>query len=380
MTKVLVIGDIIIDKYIYGTSNRLSPEGPIPIVNLESVRETSGGAGNLFENLKSLGVDADLLTYDGDKSVKTRVFSDSHYVTRIDEDHIIDGDQMLLDIKKIDFSPYTYVVLSDYAKGVLTYAKEIIAHINTFGCKVIVDPKRDASHYEGAWLIKPNKLEETQYNFSEHDWNWIVTDSNLPVRAKIDNISYTIQPKDVDVNDVTGAGDCFLAAFVYALVDGITMHNALKLACAGATESVKHVGTYVLEERDLKKKVIFTNGCFDVLHKGHLTLLKKARNMGDKLIVGLNSDSSVNTLKGGDRPFNDIQTRIEQLELIPYVDEVIVFDEYDPILLIKKLRPDIIVKGGDYRVEEVVGHDIAPVRIIPLVEGYSTTEILKDRK
>ena len=195
MTKVLVIGDIIIDKYIYGTSNRLSPEGPIPIVNLESVRETSGGAGNLFENLKSLGVDAELLTYDGDKSVKTRVFSDSHYVTRIDEDHIIDGDQMLLDIKKIDFSPYTYVVLSDYAKGVLTYAKEIIAHINTFGCKVIVDPKRDASHYEGAWLIKPNKLEETQYNFSEHDWNWIVTDSNLPVRAKIDNISYTIQPK-----------------------------------------------------------------------------------------------------------------------------------------------------------------------------------------
>jgi D-beta-D-heptose 7-phosphate kinase/D-beta-D-heptose 1-phosphate adenosyltransferase len=207
-----------------------------------------------------------------------------------------------------------------------------------------------------------------------------VTESKWPVQARIDNVSFTIIPEDCDVNDVTGAGDCFLAAFVYGLVDGVSMHNALKLACAGATESVKHVGTYVLTEKDLKKKVIFTNGCFDVLHKGHLTLLKKARAMGDKLVVGLNSDASVNVLKGNGRPFNDVNTRIEQLELIPYVDEVIVFDEDTPILVIKKLRPDVIVKGGDYRVEEVVGHDISPVRIIPLVEGHSTTEILKDRK
>ena len=123
---------------------------------------------------------------------------------------------------------------------------------------------------------------------------------------------------------------------------------------------------------------MFTNGCFDVLHKGHLTLLKQARSLGDKLVVGLNSDTSVARLKGANRPFNDVNTRKEQLELIPYVDQVVVFEEDTPYNLIKELQPDLIVKGGDYTVEEIVGHDLAPVHIVPTVQGHSTTRILGD--
>ena len=153
--------------------------------------------------------------------------------------------------------------------------------------------------------------------------------------------------------------------------------KCIELAVRGSTESVKHVGTYILCEKDLQKKVVFTNGCFDVLHKGHLTLLKEARSRGDKLIVGLNSDQSVKRIKGNNRPFNDFDTRKEQLLLIPYVDDVIMFEEDTPYTLIKKLSPDLIVKGGDYTVEEIVGHDLAPVHIVPTVEGHSTTKILE---
>ena len=169
-----------------------------------------------------------------------------------------------------------------------------------------------------------------------------------------------------------------LAAFVYALTKDYDYATALKLAVQGSTESVKHVGTYILKESDLKKKVVFTNGCFDILHKGHLTLLKKARELGDKLIVGLNSDSSVKLLKGNNRPINDQNTRQEQLELIPYVDEVVIFEEETPYELIKSLSPDLIVKGGDYTVEEIVGHDLAPVHIVPTVKGHSTTKIIEE--
>jgi len=375
--KVLVIGDIIIDKYVYGTSTRLSPEAPVPVVTQERIVETVGGAGLVYENLKSLGVDVDLFDYYYPKSTKTRVLCDGHYITRIDDDVIVPGENTLEDILKKDFSQYTYVILSDYNKGVLEHSNNIIAHLNSFGCKVIVDPKRHASCYEGAWLVKPNGSEFEGLGFTKWLGNIITTNASKPVIAEIDKEYYTISVEPVEVSDVTGAGDCFLAAFVYALTKGYDYQKALELAVQGSTESVKHVGTYVLTEKDLKKRVVFTNGCFDVLHKGHLTLLKEARMQGDKLIVGLNSDDSVKRLKGALRPFNDVETRMEQLLLIPYVDEVIVFDNDTPYELIKELKPDLIVKGGDYTVEEIVGHDLAPVHIVPTVEGYSTTKILE---
>jgi len=375
--KVLVIGDIITDKYIYGTSTRLSPEAPVPVVNLADVKISQGGAGLVFKNLKSLGVDVKMLNLSNPSSVKTRVICDGHYITRIDEDYITDGQEALKSILEKDFSEYEYVILSDYNKGVLEHSTNIIAHLNSFGCKVIVDPKRHASCYEGAWLVKPNGSEFEGLGFTKWLGNIITTNASKPVIAEIDKEYYTVSVEPVEVSDVTGAGDCFLAAFVYALTKGYDYQKALEIAVSGSTQSVKHVGTYILTEKDLQQKVIFTNGCFDVLHKGHLTLLKEARMLGDKLIVGLNSDDSVKRLKGALRPFNNVETRMEQLLLIPYVDEVIVFDNDTPYELIQNLKPDLIVKGGDYTVEEIVGHDLAPVHIVPTVEGYSTTRILE---
>jgi D-beta-D-heptose 7-phosphate kinase / D-beta-D-heptose 1-phosphate adenosyltransferase len=377
MSKIAIIGDVIIDRYILGTSERLSPEAPIPIVKHKTTFDSSGGAGNLYENLKSLGVDVELLDFSNPKCIKTRVFSDGHYVTRIDEDFRTDGNATLAAIKDIDFSQYEYVVLSDYDKGVLDCSKQIIKHINQFGCKIIVDPKQPADYYEGAWLVKPNMIENTKYGFSSWPTNWIVTDSKGPIRARINKVMYTVQPEQVEVNDVTGAGDCFLAAFVYALTKGYDYAKCLKLAAKGATESVKRTGTYVLTINDIEETVVFTNGCFDILHPGHLELLAEARSRGDRLIVGLNSDASVKRLKGKDRPINNESIRARQLYALPWVNEVIVFDEDTPLELIKRLKPNLIVKGGDYTIEQIVGHEFAEVYIVPTVEGYSTSKIIE---
>ena len=378
--KVLVIGDIIIDKYIYGTSTRLSPEAPVPVVTQERTEESLGGAGLVYENLKSLGVDVSLYEPDQPASIKTRVMCDGHYVTRIDNDYYADGYEVLEELQDFPFDKYDYVILSDYNKGVLDFAEQIIQLANEAGCRVIVDPKRHASCYEGAWLVKPNNKEFKELGFADWNSNFIVTNAGDNVIGNIDNIMYNVSVERVEVSDVTGAGDCFLAAFVYALTKNYDYKKCLELAVRGSTESVKHVGTYVLTEKDLQKRVIFTNGCFDILHKGHLTLLKQARELGDKLVVGLNSDASVKRLKGTDRPFNNVDTRREQLLLIPYVDEVIVFDDDTPYSLIKELQPDLIVKGGDYTVEDIIGHDLAPVHIVPTVEGYSTTKILEAKE
>ena len=375
--KVLVIGDIIIDKYVYGTSTRLSPEAPVPVVTQERIVETIGGAGLVYENLKSLGVDVTLYDYDQPKSIKTRVMCDGHYVTRIDNDYDVNGEEILDDILNKDFQWYDYVILSDYDKGVLDESKRIIEHINKFGCKIIVDPKTHATHYEGAWLVKPNSSEFEGLGFTKWLGNIITTNASNPVIAEIDKEYFTIPVETVEVSDVTGAGDCFLAAFVYALTRGYDYKTCLELAVKGSTEGVKHSGTYILKQNDLEDRVIFTNGVFDILHKGHFELLNEARNLGNRLIVGINSDASVKRLKGESRPINDITKRIAQLEMLPWVDEVVVFDDDTPYELIKQIRPHVIVKGGDYTVETVVGHDLADVHIVSTVDGYSTTSIIE---
>ena len=375
--KVLVIGDVIIDKYIYGTSTRLSPEAPVPVVQYLSEKETIGGAGLVYENLKSLGVDVDMFDVTPNKSVKTRVMCDGHYITRIDNDAFADSDEVLKLLKDKDFSEYEYVILSDYNKGALGRSLEIIDHISSFGCKIIVDPKRHASCYKGAWLIKPNNKEYYNLGFDQWVSNIITTNAEGAVNAKIDNSKYTIIVDQVEVSDVTGAGDCFLAAFVYGLTIGKDYATCLEMATDAATESVKHVGTYILSRKDFEETVVFTNGVFDILHKGHFELLKEARSLGTKLVVGINSDASVKRLKGESRPINNELTRIEQLEALPWVDEVFVFNDDTPYDLIKRLNPALIVKGGDYTVETTVGHDLAPVHIVPTVEGYSTTRIIE---
>ena len=182
--KVLVLGDIIIDKYIYGTSTRISPEAPVPVITYKREVETLGGAGLVYENLKSLGVDVKLIDFFDKASVKTRVICDGHYVTRIDDDYIADGNTFLTYILSQDFDEYDYVILSDYNKGTLDESVEIIKHLNTYGCKVIVDPKEHASHYEGAWLVKPNEKEFQEY-FINWQGNIITTRADKSVIATL---------------------------------------------------------------------------------------------------------------------------------------------------------------------------------------------------
>lgn len=376
--NVLVIGDIILDKYIYGTSTRISPEAPVPVVTYTDEKTTMGGAALVFENLTSLGVNAELYDTLEDHSVKTRIICDGHYITRIDEDKDANSNAVLERVKQSDFSAYDIVVLSDYDKGTLDNAKKIIKHINKFNCKVIVDPKRFAHDYEGAWLVKPNNSEYTKFEFDDWKGNIITTDAGHSVSATIDNKEYTVPVETVEVSDVTGAGDCFIAAFVYGLTKGYTHKKCLEVAVKGSTESVKHAGTYILKQDDVEDIVVFTNGVFDILHIGHLKLLRHAKTLGNRLIVGINSDSSVKRLKGDLRPINVEATRKESLLELGFVDEVIVFEEDTPLETITKLEPDIIVKGGDYTFDTVVGNHLAKVVIFPTVEGHSTTRMIND--
>ena len=378
--KVLVFGDVIIDKYIYGTSERISPEAPVPVVKYQREVETLGGAGLVYENLKSLGVDVTLLQTEQPRSIKTRVICDGHYITRIDDDKVADGTAVLSNVLRSDFSEYDYVILSDYNKGVLDESLKIIEHLNKFNCKIIVDPKEHANQYKGAWLVKPNNVEFIKFGFNNWQGNIITTNAGDNVVANIDNVVYDIPVDAVEVNDVTGAGDCFLAAFVYGLTKEYDYEKCLQLAVKGSTEAVTHVGTYTLNVSDIEENVVFTNGVFDILHTGHFNLLKEARSLGDKLVVGLNSDASVKRLKGNNRPVNNIEKRVEQISILPWVDEVHVFEQDTPYELIKHIAPNLIVKGGDYTVETVVGHNLADVHIIPTVDGYSTTQIIENSK
>ena len=375
--KVLVIGDVIIDKYIYGTSTRISPEAPVPVITYIEEKETRGGAGLVYENLKSLGVNVDMFETPGEVSVKTRIICDGHYITRIDDDAQANGTEVLKQVQETNFSQYDYVLLSDYNKGVLDEAREIIKHINTFNCKIIVDPKENQWFYEGAWLVKPNYSEFESLEFDNWQGNIITTNAGEEVIATIDGKRYEVPVDNLEVADVTGAGDCFLASFVYALTKGYDCEKAIKVAVRGSTESVKHAGTYILKKADLEDVVVWTNGVFDILHIGHLKLLRHAYSLGNRLIVGINSDASVKRLKGDLRPINDQNTRKELLLELGFVDDVIIFDEDTPLEAMTVLEPDIIVKGGDYTFDTVVGNHLAEVVIFPTVEGHSTSATIK---
>jgi len=377
MSRVLVIGDVIIDRYITGTSNRLSPEAPVPVVEHQSTTEFQGGAGLVFENLKKLKLDVELYDTKQPSSLKTRLICDGHYVTRIDEDVVADSDEVLDVVLADTFESYDYVILSDYNKGILKHSNKIIEHINSFGCKVIVDPKKSAAEYQGAWLVKPNGKEFDQFCFADWQGNIVTTRADRHVQARIAGEEYNIPVDTVEVSDVTGAGDCFLAALVYGFVKGYDYKKSLEVAVRGSRKSVSHNGTYLLKVEDLEQKTVFTNGVFDILHKGHFELLKQARELGSELIVAINSDASVKRLKGNSRPVNNETTRAGQLELLPWVDRVLIFQEDTPYQTICDLQPDVIVKGGDYTVNEVIGGDLAEVYIVPRIEGYSTTGIIE---
>jgi D-beta-D-heptose 7-phosphate kinase/D-beta-D-heptose 1-phosphate adenosyltransferase len=380
---IYVIGDGINDEYVYGSYTKISPETPIPIFKEERVEKKLGGAWNVIANLTALGANP---YFDcGCSSTKTRYVVDNRIVFRSDNETYEINDFT-------DYNPIgiNWLVISDYNKGHLHHTGAIINNFKKAGVKIIVDPKKKIHNYVGADIIKLNQKEFYEYTGHTDFDNCELIRRNFNIGAivitlggdgvYISSKKFTgkIPGERREVADVTGAGDVFLAAMSYYLDRGVSLKEACTRANTLASISVTKMGTYVLQPEDLKEvTVVFTNGCFDILHKGHIEYLRESKKLGGKLIVGLNSDKSVKRLKGACRPINNQYDRRAVLQSIGCVDQVIIFDEDTPYDLIKDVTPDIITKGGDYTPDMVIGNDLAKVVIISYVEGYSTTKILE---
>jgi len=460
--KILVIGDLMIDKYLWGECTRVSPEAPVQIINIKRETKVLGGAGNVAHNLVTLGSNVEVLSIIGGceisnelknlfkkinlgtdylieqkdriTSKKTRIISSQQQVIRYDiesdEDINKVSENRLIDIFKSIISKYDLVILSDYGKGVITnyVAKEVIRVAKPYDIKVIVDPKgSDYSKYTSAYLLTPNKKEASEATGINITDRKSLKDalSHLKDFCKLHTSLITLSEDGIaifddkfrshptvarEVFDVTGAGDTVIAALGYALASKKDIDTAVVLAnlAAGvvvgkigsATTSFQEIQEYELslkspnfsdriieigavknlikEIKSSNKKIVFTNGCFDILHIGHVGYLQKAKKLGDILIVGLNSDESVKNIKGPARPINSLADRAGILASLKFVDFVIPFSEDTPIELIEMIKPDILVKGSDYKVEDVVGSQYAKeLVLIDFVDGKSTTNIIK---
>jgi D-beta-D-heptose 7-phosphate kinase/D-beta-D-heptose 1-phosphate adenosyltransferase len=399
--SILVIGDAITDTYFTGTATRLSPEAPVPVVLNPEKTMYFGGAANVVENLRALGSKAHFIFDQYNTITKTRIVANGHILARIDEERYREAAKPI-----VNYDNYSYVVLSDYDKGMLHHRRDIIREAKKSKCKIFVDPKKPFEQYAGAYLLKANLAEfeaEIKKKWDAYD---IEPCKSICHRYNIENLVITMGAEGVflyesnpgpgcggsrgghiraeqhNVVDVTGAGDVFLAALVHFQHNGLNLHDSCEMANIFAGISVTKFGTYTLTEEDIvgawkpKEVVVFTNGCFDVLHSGHVHYLKESKKFGDKLVVGVNSDASVKRLKGPTRPINTAANRKSLLEQFNFVDEVIIFDEDTPLELIKKVRPTYITKASDYTPEEVVGKELATVIIIPKLEGFSSTRII----
>ena len=385
---IAVFGDFIIDEYIYGTVDRISPESPIPVFKETKREMRDGGVGNVYNNLKALGSNPKLHTHKLVAPIKTRYVCDNHIMFRSDNETYLPNTKS----PSYDLTGVDYCLLSDYNKGYLHHSKKMIEYCHSKGCKVVVDPKKALHYYKGADIVKLNEKElklygqeEIRYNFEYQDIRYrydigalVITMADKGVYIDSPEYCGIIHTNHHNVADVTGAGDVFVAAMTHYLDKGKTLFEACTKAVELASISVTKFGTYVLTQEDIAQtRTVFTNGCFDVLHRGHIEYLKASKKLGARLIVGLNSDRSIRKLKGKTRPVNSEQDRQIVLQELDCVDEVILFNDDTPYDLIKQINPDIITKGGDYKPEEVVGNDLAEVVIIPYIEGYSTTKILE---
>ena len=465
---VLVIGDLMLDRYLIGDVQRISPEAPVPVVLLKEQNDRAGGAANVAANLANLGIttriagcvgeDAEattllaLINHLGIKSeaviqsserptiAKTRVMSSHQQIVRIDQESqtaLSDAENSELHIlitRAIHDQP-SIVILSDYAKGVLSEStcRFIIDTCHQANIPVLVDPKGlDYSKYKGATALTPNKKETAEAcGVSMNDNQALLAAAKqLKKSLSLDFLAVTrgeegitLLEQDGDhhiaatakqVFDVSGAGDTVIATLAAGLIHGLSAQEALSLANTAAGIVVGKVGTVPIQLDELlheltsknaneqadkicdlknlsnkvkawrasKQKIVFTNGCFDLLHAGHVTYLEAAKKTGDKLILGLNTDRSVSALKGPTRPVIHENDRARVLAALEAVDAVILFDEDTPLNLIDELRPDVIVKGDDYTEDQVVGGKEVKswggsVKLIPLVQGRSTTGILE---
>jgi D-beta-D-heptose 7-phosphate kinase/D-beta-D-heptose 1-phosphate adenosyltransferase len=460
--KLLVIGDLMIDHYLWGSCERISPEAPVQVINVDNESTVLGGSGNVINNLKALGAQVDVISVIGGcetsdelkillndinvnskylitqkdriTSKKSRIIAAQQQVVRYDRestDEISTKSQttILNTFKKI-ITNYDAVLLSDYGKGVLTadLTQSLIAIANDNNKKVLIDPKGlDYSKYKGAYLLTPNKKEAseaTQINI--HDGATLTQAiTQLKTNCDLDVSLITLSEQGVaiyddtlrthptvarEVFDVTGAGDTVLASLGFALSCGLDIDNSVefanlaagvvvgKIGSATATlneiieyesslnkstsdEHIKTLDEIIALSTELKlrdKKIVFTNGCFDLLHAGHVRYLETAKSFGDMLILGLNSDRSVTTLKGEGRPINTQLDRAYILAALEAVDYVVIFDEDTPYDLIKAIKPHVLVKGGDYEGQDVVGQDIADeLKLVQFVDGKSTTKTIE---
>ena len=463
--NILVVGDLMIDYYLWGDSSRVSPEAPVPVVDIQKETKVLGGAGNVVNNLialgarvsvasvigsdkvgdellsmlKNLGVDNSLVVVENGRKTtqKGRVIASHQQVIRFDsetkEDISKDSEDILLNLISKSIEKFDAILISDYAKGVLTnrVLKEVIDFGKNASKKVLIDPKgKDYSKYRGTTLITPNKkeaIEATNIKIVDEEslkraGFWLK--ENLALEYAIITLSEDgiaifdeemtkIPTVAKEVYDVTGAGDSVISTIGFILASGGDIKEACKIANASAAVVVGKLGSAtatwdeIIEyERSLhedttefkilnidslkekvkrlkeqNRKIVFTNGCFDILHLGHIKYLQKAKSFGDVLIVGVNSDSSVKRLKGESRPINPEYDRAYLLGALESVDYVIIFEEDTPYELIKIVSPDILVKGGDYQGKKVVGSDIAKeVKLVNFIQGKSTTSIINRAK
>jgi len=460
--KLLVIGDLMIDHYLWGSCERISPEAPVQVINVDNESTVLGGSGNVINNLKALGAQVDVISVIGGceisdelkillndinvnskylitqkdriTSKKSRIIASQQQVVRYDRESTdeinTESQTTILNIFKKIIVNYDAVLLSDYGKGVLTayLTQSLITIANNNNKKVLIDPKGlDYSKYKGAYLLTPNKKEAseaTQINIHD-DATLTKAITHLKTNCDLDVSLITLSEQGVavyddtlrthptvarEVFDVTGAGDTVLASLGFALSCGLDIDNSVefanlaagvvvgKIGSATATlneiieyesslnkstsdEHIKTLDEIITLSTELKsrdKKIVFTNGCFDLLHAGHVRYLETAKSFGDMLILGLNSDRSVTALKGKGRPINTQLDRAYILAALEAVDYVVIFDEDTPYDLIKAIKPHVLVKGGDYEGQDVVGQDIADeLKLVQFVDGKSTTKTIE---
>ncbi len=462
--RVLVIGDVMLDRYVYGSVERMSPEAPVPVLRQDKSRSMAGGAGNVARNVAAFGGKVVLIGLVGDDAagrelsamlgdepgiasrlivdpvrpttVKTRFVAGRQQLLRVDDETAAPAAgataSALLAALDEALANVDIVLLSDYAKGVLSedVLQRAIAKIHGAGKRLIVDPKsRDFRRYAGADLLTPNRGELAAATgiAGEDDESVAAAARQAMTAAKLGAVLATrgergmtlvagkstplhLSAEAREVFDVSGAGDTVIATLAAALAAGADLPQAARLANTAAGIATGKLGTAVVHPADLLgalqardvlaseakvvalesalervqrwraagERVAFTNGCFDLIHPGHVSLLSQARGAAERLIVGLNSDASIRRLKGPDRPVQNETARGIVLASMSAVDLVLLFDEDTPIKLIRVIRPDVLVKGADYRLDQVVGADIVQshggrVMLAELLPGHSTT-------
>ena len=469
-SHALVIGDVMLDRYLIGSVGRISPEAPVPIVLLNSQNERAGGAANVAANLALLGIKTHLIGCVGDDAeakILSQLIADANIENNlvssktrptIAKTRVVSGHQQMMRLDQESSAAFTtdetaalqanihaalaqkpvIVILSDYAKGLLSLdiCQSIINTCNAQKIPVLVDPKgADYTKYVGATALTPNKKETAEAcSANINDADLITKASALKSCIKLQFLAVTrgdegitliddglinngihhIAASAKQVFDVSGAGDTVIATLAAGLMHGLTPLEALTIANLAAGVVVGKAGTVPITKADLiealqaeqgseqahkicdltqlltkvaswkqqNQKIVFTNGCFDLLHAGHVTYLEAAKKRGDKLVLGLNTDRSVSAIKGPTRPVVHENDRARVLAAIESVDAVILFDEDTPLNLINTIKPNIIAKGSDYSASEVVGgREVeswgGEIALIDLVEGRSTTGILK---